>query len=811
MDQPKRRTKDKSPGKDTEFLDYVLGLAQRAEGIVKEAEKRSTALSRDGETRSGLADLKGQRLAAQCGEFEGSAKPHEKVERYWQSVRVVASVHFSGSARRFEESWSLFAGRTKTQSRPLPQEYWEWPDMGPQQASARSAHYCRASTLLTLFEALLIRPVPGAKLPDAVAAVTEIGKIADFLTQKPALFARTATDEVTSRVRAIKSVMRVHKQARNGKAYNSSREAIEELDRKIAKLQLQLDGNQMDPGLDAQLHDRLTLHLQQSSSDTPHFEIADIVSTLAGRYLNPSLQMRPSRLKLYTQSVEQILEARQPGSGSWQYGIGDKKAESQPNPFVNQASTFAPLSFLLDLPNSVLVPSIRLLATAIDEALSTLTRRLASERIEDSLNHTIYDGLMVGTAAAERLRDLVSHLLLLELRAEVPVRPVRWNMLSDSLGFLKSLKLGVIDKWEKRSKERPGAVLIFGPPGTGKTTFAASLVAVLNGDDTAKRGRESTMAKQQPGDAEARAYESRGEKWHFLSLSPADFARRGADQIIASAEEMFQKLRRLRRCVVLLDEMEEFLRERGPSSSRESRLVTTAFLPLLQDTVDTREIILLVATNFVGTIDAAISRRGRFDLILPMGPPDRDSRLNIIHDWRSRSERLNLDAVPLHNPDRIEDAEKTMAGARISMDPRIMENPEIIEAARVVDDARIKEAAAIIEADLGKGRDDLEKCAQLSAIVKHTQGYIWAEIRDFMNELVELLVLQKKGVNELDFELWKIRQEKVPMALSGGPGCDWRAFHDEAVRLSRKPNGVANTATFPDYWDPPPMPGTPTK
>ena len=352
------------------------------------------------------------------------------------------------------------------------------------------------------------------------------------------------------------------------------------------------------------------------------------------------------------------------------------------------------------------------------------------------------------------------------MRAAVPVQPVKWHKLSDSLGFLESLKLGVIKKWEERSKERPGAVLIFGPPGTGKTTFAASLVAVLNGDDTAELKQALRSPEERLDEAEARAYESRGEKWHFLSLSPADFARRGADKIIASAEEMFQKLRRLRRCVVLLDEMEEFLRVRGPSSTRESRLVTTAFLPLLQDTVDAREIILLVATNFVGTIDAAISRRGRFDLILPMGPPDRVSRLSIIRVWQNESEKLQLHARDL------------------------------------------KESARIISQDLEKFEDPQE-AAEASAIVKYTQGYIWAEIRDFMNELVESHELLNGKKDELEFELWKIRQEKVPMALSGGPGCDWRAFHDEALRLSRKPNTAPSTASFQDYWDAPALPVDP--
>ena len=389
MDNPDKRTTDVHPGKDTEFLDHLLSLAQRAEGVVAEAEERCAVLSSEGETKSGLEGLVKGELTAQCGEVEKRDTEHVKVERYWQSVRVVASVQFSGSSKRFENAWTLFCKNRLKPWKSVPKGYWTWPKKDPPYP------YCRARTLLTLFEALLIRPVPDAKITEGVTTVTEIGKILEFLTKNLAPAMASTSYDTTGLVRAIKSVRRLHKQATQWKAYTETAD----FEGKFVRLQDALAGVGTDHGLDSRLHDRLTLYLHQPNSDAPHFQIADIASTLAGRYLNPSLQMRPSRYKLYTQSVRHVLEGRQPGSGSWQFGLGDERAESEPSPFVNPASTFAPLSFLLDLPNSVLVPSIRLLATAIDEALSTLSRRLSSERPEDDLNHTLYDGLMVGTAA----------------------------------------------------------------------------------------------------------------------------------------------------------------------------------------------------------------------------------------------------------------------------------------------------------------------------------------------------------------------------------------------------------------------------
>jgi hypothetical protein len=72
---------------------------------------------------------------------------------------------------------------------------------------------------------------------------------------------------------------------------------------------------------------------------------------------------------------------------------------------------------------------------------------------------------------------------------------------------------------------------------------------------------------------------SRNTAWRFLELSPADFARDGSDQIVASAESVFSLLFQVRRCVVLMDEMEEFLRARDIDTQKESRLVTTAPSP----------------------------------------------------------------------------------------------------------------------------------------------------------------------------------------------------------------------------------------
>jgi GNAT superfamily N-acetyltransferase len=139
----------------------------------------------------------------------------------------------------------------------------------------------------------------------------------------------------------------------------------------------------------------------------------------------------------------------------------------------------------------------------------------------------------------------------------------------------------------------PKAAILFGPPGTGKTSFAKAISSRLG--------------------------------WPFVELFPSRLAAAATGGLAASLRETFAELAELDELVLFIDEVEEIAAARSGASTAELG-VTNELLKLIPAFREHDNRLLVCATNSIHLLDSAFLRPGRFDYVIPVGPPDQPAR-----------------------------------------------------------------------------------------------------------------------------------------------------------------------------------------
>ena len=104
--------------------------------------------------------------------------------------------------------------------------------------------------------------------------------------------------------------------------------------------------------------------------------------------------------------------------------------------------------------------------------------------------------------------------------------------------------------------------------------------------------------------------------------------------LAASLREVFAELAMLDEVVLFIDEVEEIASARTPTGLATSAAhgVTNELLKLIPAFREHDRRLLVCATNSVRSLDSAFLRPGRFDYVIPVGPPDASARHAI---WKS--------------------------------------------------------------------------------------------------------------------------------------------------------------------------------
>ena len=162
--------------------------------------------------------------------------------------------------------------------------------------------------------------------------------------------------------------------------------------------------------------------------------------------------------------------------------------------------------------------------------------------------------------------------------------------------------LGPLQNPEARQafrKSLRGGLLLYGPPGCGKTFIARAAAGELGAS--------------------------------FFAVGMSDVLDMWLGQSERRLHGLFENARRNAPCVLFLDELDALGRKRSQLGSSAGRGVVNQLLAELDGIGDENEgVFVLAATNHPWDVDSALKRPGRLDRMLLVLPPDRDARETIL-------------------------------------------------------------------------------------------------------------------------------------------------------------------------------------
>jgi len=162
------------------------------------------------------------------------------------------------------------------------------------------------------------------------------------------------------------------------------------------------------------------------------------------------------------------------------------------------------------------------------------------------------------------------------------------------------------NKFKKMGVKPPKGVLLYGPPGCGKTLLARALAAECGANMILVRGPEILS------------------KW----VGESEKAIR----------EIFRKAKASAPCVVIFDELDSLAKSKIKNETDRGETILSQMLTEMED-AGTSNIVIVGITNRPDLIDNSMLRNGRLDVVLFVQPPDEKSRLDII--------KILVDGMPL--------------------------------------------------------------------------------------------------------------------------------------------------------------------
>ncbi len=154
------------------------------------------------------------------------------------------------------------------------------------------------------------------------------------------------------------------------------------------------------------------------------------------------------------------------------------------------------------------------------------------------------------------------------------------------------------DSFKKIGVRPPAGVLLFGPPGCGKTLLAKAVAS----------------------ESEA----------NFISVKGPELLSMWVGESEKGIRKVFRRARQVAPCIVFFDEIDSIASKRGASAdSHVTERVVNQLLTELDGIEQNRNVVFVAATNRPDLLDKGLLRPGRIDKLVKVDAPDENGRLAI--------------------------------------------------------------------------------------------------------------------------------------------------------------------------------------
>ena len=238
------------------------------------------------------------------------------------------------------------------------------------------------------------------------------------------------------------------------------------------------------------------------------------------------------------------------------------------------------------------------------EAAMSALREIMPE-IEFEKEYIPYKKLLGLEVTMDHFREALKEVepsALREVFTEVP--NVKW----EDVGGLENIKqilketiewpLKYPELFEKAKTKPPKGILLYGPPGSGKTLLAKAVASQCG--------------------------------VNFISVKGPQLLSKYIGESEKGVREVFKKARQASPCILLFDEIESLVPNRNiEDSSGVSQRVVGQFLSEMDGLEELKGVVVIGTTNRLDLVDPALLRAGRFDFLLELPKPDEKTREEI--------------------------------------------------------------------------------------------------------------------------------------------------------------------------------------